>query len=81
MGACVEQVPRTPENDNDKASKYFREPTVKSRAVLSEEDVADTDTNALIQKLRQQTDENREKNEQAVKTQTAINDQVSILVK
>lgn len=76
LGACLEQVERTADNDNDKASKYFREPVVKSRITMSDEDVAATDSNELIQKLRQQTLDNKERNELYVKTQTAINDQV-----
>ena len=72
LGACLETVPRTAENDNDKASKYFKEPVVRSKMSSDEE----LDSNALIQKLKQQTEDNREKNELSVKTKTMINDQV-----
>jgi len=77
LGACLEQVQRTAENDNDLATKYFKDPVVRSR--VSDEDVQATDANELIQKLRQQTEDNREKNELSVKTQTAINDQVKYI--
>lgn len=71
----MEQVPRTPENDNDKAAKYFRDPVVKRTEVA---DTEATNANELIQKLRQQTEDNREKNELSVKTITAMNDQVRV---
>lgn len=69
----MEQVERTAENDNDKANKYFQEPVVKSKVVLTEQT---ENPNELISKLKQQSEDNREKNLQTIKTQTAINDQV-----
>lgn len=74
MGACLEQVERTAENDNDKASKYFQQPVVKPKLPETE-----TNANELISKLKQQSEDNREKNLQTIKTQTAINDQVRTL--
>uniref|UniRef100_A0A7S2A8J2 Photosystem II reaction center Psb28 protein n=1 Tax=Trieres chinensis TaxID=1514140 RepID=A0A7S2A8J2_TRICV len=78
LGACLETVTRTADNDNDKATKYFRDPapTLKERyatAAASEE--AETEGSELIRKLRQQTEENREKNAQIVRTKTLLNDQ------
>jgi hypothetical protein len=78
LGACIESVVRTAENDNDKALKYFRDPTdlIKQKEAAMR---ADTDEgNALIQKLRQQTEDNREKNQLDVQTKTFLNDQVRV---
>jgi hypothetical protein len=76
LGACIKTEERTPANDNDKSNAYFNDPatTVKQRkdaALMAEESKG----NALIQKLRQQSDDNREKNDLAVLQKTLINDQ------
>jgi hypothetical protein len=70
---------RTEENDNDKAKKYFREPTVVGKdpqlRKLKQETAADNDGNALITRLRQQSEDNREQNELLVRQKTFLNDQ------
>ena len=76
LGACTKTEERTAENDNDKSNAYFKDPatTMKQRAdaaLLAEESAG----NSLIQKLRQQSDDNREKNDLAVLQKTLVNDQ------
>ena len=78
LGACTKTEYRTAENDNDKADSYFRAPTsiVKQKddeARLGEK----IEGNALIEKLKKQTEDNREKNELLVQQKTFLNDQVS----
>jgi hypothetical protein len=67
---------RTQENDNDKAKKYFKDPSdiikAKQAAMLEDTD----DGNLLIEKLRKQTVDNKEKNELSVQRKTFENDQV-----
>lgn len=78
LGACLEQVERTAENDNDKASKYFVDPSadVKAKYDSMTKDVkSEADGNVLIQKLLQQTEQNRERNDRIVKQKTLMNDQ------
>ena len=77
LGACLETAVRTPENDNDKSAKYFRDPTelVKEKEAKMRAS-SNTEGSMLIEKLRQQTEDNREKNELLVKQKTAQNDQV-----
>lgn len=66
---------RTETNDNDIAKKYFRDPgdliKQKEAAMRAELD----DGNALIQKLRQQSDDNKEQNELYVQQKTFQNGQ------
>lgn len=75
LGACTKTEERTKDNDNDRASAYFVDPgnTQKQRqdADLM---IEESKGNALIQKLRQQSDDNREKNELQVLQKTLIND-------
>ena len=78
LGACLEQVERTAENDNDKASKYFRDPSTSVKAKydsMTKEVQSEADGNVLIQKLLQQTEENKERNDRIVKQKTLLNDQ------
>ena len=68
---------RTEQNDNDKAKKYFRDPAEilrEKNAVLrgSEEE----EGNALVEKLKAQTELNKEKNRLEVERKTFENDQV-----
>lgn len=78
MGACIETQVRTAENDNDKASKYFMDPSkVVKEKQQAEMTSNDDEGNALIAKLKQQTQDNKEKNDLLVKQKTAIADQVS----
>lgn len=79
LGACLETTIRTAENDNDKASKYFRDPSEKvkarqAQALANQEE--DNEGNALIQKLRKQSVDNKEKNDMIVRQKTLLNDQV-----
>ena len=73
---------RTTENDNDVAKKYFRDPSTiiqqQKVAVLQKSDQDNDDGNALIQKLRQQSVDNREKNDLYVARKTFEADQVCI---
>jgi hypothetical protein len=67
---------RTAENDNDKASKYFVDPGDQLMQRQQAEILAkESEGNALIQKLRQQSDDNREKNDLLVRQKTLLNDQ------
>lgn len=68
---------RTLENDNDKAKAYFKDPSdiikEKQQAMLAE----DTgEGNLLIEKLRKQSVDNKEKNDLTVQRRTFENDQV-----
>ena len=82
LGACLKTEMRTSENDNDVAKKYFRDPAVivqqQKFAVLQKSDQDSDDGNALIQKLRQQSVDNREKNDLYVARKTFEADQVRI---
>lgn len=78
MGACLETETRTEENDNDKAKKYFRDPGDLLKQKMESENLArDQDANELIRKLRQQSEDNREKNELVVQQRTFENDQAA----
>jgi hypothetical protein len=81
LGACLKTELRTKDNDNDVANKYFRDPSVliqrQKTAILQSSD--DVDSNELIQKLRQQSVDNREKNELYVARKTFEADQVRTL--
>jgi hypothetical protein len=71
---------RTADNDNDKSDKYFQEPTeLVKRKDLQAREAEETEGNALIAKLRLQSEANREKNDLAVQLRTQLNDQVSVL--
>uniref|UniRef100_A0A7S3LD14 Uncharacterized protein n=1 Tax=Amphora coffeiformis TaxID=265554 RepID=A0A7S3LD14_9STRA len=76
LGACLKTEMRTETNDNDKAKKYFRDPAEilrEKNAVLrgSEEE----EGNALVEKLKAQTETNKEKNRLAVERRTFENGQ------
>lgn len=78
LGACLETTIRTTENDNDKALKYFKDPSVEAKQrqqqslqTLNE----DSEGNALILKLRKQSMDNKEKNDMIVRQKTLLNDQ------
>ena len=81
LGACLETTLRTAQNDNDKSLEYFKDPSeeVKRRqAKVIAGGVEEEEGNELIQRLRRQSEENREKNENEVRIKTLMNDQVSI---
>mmetsp|Transcript_46798 Transcript_46798/g.98292 ORF Transcript_46798/g.98292 Transcript_46798/m.98292 type:complete len:317 (-) Transcript_46798:239-1189(-) len=78
LGACTETAIRTVENDNDKALKYFKDPSDKvkkrqEKMLQTMED--DSEGNALIQKLRKQSADNKETNDLIVRQKTLLNDQ------
>lgn len=78
LGACTQTVERTAENDNDKASKYFQDPSADVKAkynTMTREVQSEADGNVLIQKLLQQTEENRDRNDRIVRQKTLLNDQ------
>jgi len=77
LGACQKTETRTETNDNDIAKKYFRDPSdlIKQKEAVMRAD-SDDAGNALIQKLRQQSIENQEKNDLYVARKTFEADQV-----
>lgn len=77
LGACKETTRRTVANDNDKAIKYFKDPSEEVKAKqnrMLQNIEEDSEGNALIQKLRKQSADNKEKNDQTVLTKTLLND-------
>lgn len=80
LGACTKTEFRTDANENDKSKKYFREPT---ELVKRKDNIArtaeTTEGNTLIERLKQQSQDNREKNDLLVKQRTMLNDSVSFL--
>jgi hypothetical protein len=80
LGACLKTELRTADNENDVSLKYFREPTALVKKKDDEARAAETtEGNALIERLKQKTEENREKNELIVKQKTLMNDAVSVV--
>jgi hypothetical protein len=81
LGACLKTEMRTTENENDVSKKYFRDPSLiiqqQKVAVLQKTESDSDDGNELIQKLRQQSIDNREKNDLYVARKTFEADQVS----
>lgn len=80
LGACLKTITRTDANDNDVAKRYFRDPSdlIKQKEAAMREN--DDDGNALIQKLRQQSADNQEKNDLYVARKTFEADQVSLAI-
>ncbi len=88
MGACTQTATRTEENDNDKATKYFKDPaeSLKEKYRASQlQSIGDGETsklvlasdgNELIEKLRQQSLDNKEKNDKIIRAKTLQNDMV-----
>jgi len=88
LGKCLDTVQRTSENDNDKAKAYFRDPeqSLKEKYAAAQLQALDnressmtsaganSEGNQLIEKLRQQSLDNKEKNEKAVRAITLQND-------
>jgi len=77
LGACLETQVRTEENDNDKAKRYFRDPSaiIQQQQEQKARMQAGDEGNALIEKLRKQSVENQEKNDLYVQQKTFENDQ------
>lgn len=75
LGACLKTETRTEQNENDKSQKYFRQPSELVRRKDDEARQAEsTEGNALIERLKKQSEENSEKNEQLVKQRVLMND-------
>ena len=75
LGACTKTEMRTAENENDVSEKYFRQPTELVKRKDGEARMAEaTEGNALIEKLKQQSIDNKEKNDLLIKQRTMIND-------
>ena len=79
LGACLETTSRTVTNDNDKSDAYFRDPSEKLKqkysAQLAAEESKDSSSD-LIKKLKQQTEDNKDKNALIVKQKTLQNNLV-----
>lgn len=79
LGACQKTELRTAENDNDKANKYFLDPSQKVQekdlAMRESSDGVETDKSDLVAKLLQQTEDNRDRNDRLVKAKTLLNNQ------
>eukprot|EP00529_Nitzschia_sp_RCC80_P030605 CAMPEP_0113493448 /NCGR_PEP_ID=MMETSP0014_2-20120614/28597_1 /TAXON_ID=2857 /ORGANISM="Nitzschia sp." /LENGTH=292 /DNA_ID=CAMNT_0000387311 /DNA_START=56 /DNA_END=934 /DNA_ORIENTATION=- /assembly_acc=CAM_ASM_000159 len=74
LGACTKTELRTTENENDKSEKYFKQPTELVKRKDEEARQADDEGNELIARLKQQSEDNREKNDLLVKQRTMVND-------
>ncbi len=80
LGACLETTVRTAQNDNDKALKYFKDPSEevkRKQERMITTGYEESEGNALIDKLRKQSEDNKEKNDMIVRQKTLLNDQVS----
>mmetsp|Transcript_10876 Transcript_10876/g.30081 ORF Transcript_10876/g.30081 Transcript_10876/m.30081 type:complete len:243 (-) Transcript_10876:1830-2558(-) len=77
LGACLKTEYRTEENDNDKAKKYFRDPAIKlkERNEVLLGTTPEGESNALVERLKRQSEENKEKNRLEVELRTFENDQ------
>ena len=62
------------ENDNDKAAKYFKGTFSSQKDLLSQQE-EDNSGNTLIERLRQQSADNKERNDLQVARKTFENDQ------
>jgi hypothetical protein len=80
---------RTAENDDDKSTKYFRDPAEKLREKYSAAqlqsidnpiDTSSNDGSELIERLRQASIDNKERNERIVRAKTLQNDLVSFML-
>ena len=80
---------RTVENDNDKANSYFKDPQDSMKDKYSAyqlqkidvgentKTVASSEGNELIEKLRQQSVDNKDRNDKIIRAKTLQNDMVS----
>jgi hypothetical protein len=82
LGACQKTELRTESNDNDIAKKYFNDPSdlIKQKEAAMRAESEDAG-NSLIQKLRQQSIDNQEKNDLYVARKTFEADQVRYVVR
>mmetsp|Transcript_15197 Transcript_15197/g.17363 ORF Transcript_15197/g.17363 Transcript_15197/m.17363 type:complete len:287 (-) Transcript_15197:159-1019(-) len=86
LGACTKTELRTAENDNDKATKYFKDPAASlkekySAAQLQSIDdgeskkvIMASDGNELIERLKQQSADNKDRNDKIIRAKTLQND-------
>lgn len=86
LGACLKTTKRTTENDNDKAQKYFKDPaeSMKEKYSATQLQIIDngestkyvvsSEGNELIEKLRIQSLENKDKNDKIIRAKTLQND-------
>lgn len=75
LGKCIKAEVRTAKNDNDKATQYFSNIVKTNSDNLVENTYESNNENSeLIKKLRQQTEDNKEKNARIVKQKTMMND-------
>lgn len=75
LGACKKTEMRTQSNDNDKADKYFQQPSELVKRKDSEaREGEDIEGNELIERLRKKSEDNSEKNELLVYQRTLLND-------
>mmetsp|Transcript_33798 Transcript_33798/g.49672 ORF Transcript_33798/g.49672 Transcript_33798/m.49672 type:complete len:323 (+) Transcript_33798:68-1036(+) len=79
LGACKKVEERTEANDNDKAAKYMKLPsdTVKEKDVAMRMSGDEGEGSELIKKLRQQSLDNRDKNDLIVRQKTIQNNQAA----
>jgi len=73
LGKCEQTERRTVENENDKADKYFQQPTVVAKNGNSIP-TADSEGNLLIERLKKRSEENAEKNNELIYQRTLLND-------
>lgn len=77
LGACLKTSQRTVDNDNDRSDAYYRDPATNLKERYSDQLEADKnsmESNELIKKLRQKTEDNKDKNALIVKQITLQND-------
>lgn len=72
LGKCLKTQTRTAETDNDKATQYFSKIVTGTSNTVRES--AENDESDLMKRLRQQTEDNKEKNARIVKVKTEMND-------
>lgn len=86
LGACTKTEMRTVDNDNDKATKYFKDPQDSLREKYSATQlqtiddgetrkvILASDGNELIERLKQQSEDNKVKNDKIIRAKTLQND-------
>lgn len=75
LGRCEKTERRTAENENDKSEKYFRQPTELVKRKDDEARQAESsEGNILIERLKKQSEDNKEANDLLVYQRTLLND-------
>ena len=81
LGRCEKTERRTADNENDKSEKYFRQPTeLVKRKDIEARQAESSEGNILIERLKKQSEENKETNDLLVYQRTLLNDSVSTIV-